>query len=228
MRKVVECQDGVDAFIAHTSMEKRWLSSEGVKPYKIHIVRYPCVPDELFEYEPRADIYDKLGAETVIAYVSRMHPRKGQHLLLQAASYLKHWLKDFKVYVAGPVADGRYLKTLRELVEKHGLRERVAMDPRPLPEREKLDAMSTSDIFACTPVKEYTPVIALEALALGTPVAATEVGAIPELLGAGKPVALAKPEPAEVGKAVMRVLESGLEAGPNEPAKVASAHRASW
>jgi len=182
MRKLVKEQSKVDVFIAHTITEKLWLVGEGIDESRVRIVRYPCIPDELANYRAHVDIHDRLSADTVIAYVGRMHPRKGQHLLIRAVPYLKQELNDFKIYIAGPPSDEGYLRELREYIERFDLERHVVIDPRPLPEFEKLDIIATSDIFAYTPLKDYTPVIVLEALALRTPLVVTNVGAIPEML----------------------------------------------
>lgn len=182
MRELVKNQDKVDAFIAHTNMEKRWLVNEGIKESKIHIIRYPCIPDELFKYKPKTDMHDKLGTDIVITYISRIHPRKGQHLLIEVAKHLKEELREFRIYIAGPTSDYGYLRKLEKLVIKLGLEKYVAIDPRTLTEQEKLDVIATSDIFSCTPILDIHPIVILESLALGTPVVATSVGAITELL----------------------------------------------
>jgi len=182
IQKFVKNQDKVDALVAHTNMEKLWLVSKGIKESQIRIIRHPCIPDELLEYRPKTDIHEKLAADTVITYVSRIHPRKGQHLLIEAVDCLRQELKDFKAYVAGPLSDEKYLKKLQTLIERLDLRKHVVIDPRSLSECEKLDAIATSDVFVCTPIKDYTPVAVLEALALRTPIVATKVGAIPEML----------------------------------------------
>jgi len=239
MKELVENQDKIDAFIAHTNMEKEWLINEGIEENRVHIIRYPCIPDELFNYKPTSNIHNKLGADKTITYISRIHPRKGQHLLIQAARCLKEGLGDLKVYIAGPTSDHKYLQRLKKLVKELGLGKHVVLDPRALPEQEKLDIIGTSDIFAYTPIHDYTPVIMLEALALGTPVVATNVGAIPELLspnivveefikdGQGRlkallkeilwnelkslennVIALVEPKPAEIAKAIHRVLQN--------------------
>jgi len=182
MKRLVKEQGKIDAFIAHTAMERQWLASEGIDESRIRVVRYPCIPDELTNYRANADIHDRLSANTVITYISRIHPRKGQHLLVRASLYLRQELSDFRIYIAGPASDEQYLRELHAYIERFDLKKYVVIDPRPLPESEKLDAIATSDVFAYTPLKDYTPVTVLEALALRTPLVATGVGAIPEML----------------------------------------------
>jgi len=182
MRRLMKNQYKVDVFIAHTNMEERWLINEGIEACKIRVIRYPCIPDELFEYKPKSDIHYKLSTDIVVTYISRIHPRKGQQLLLQAAKHLSEELRGFKVYIAGPISDHKYLQKLKKLIEELDLKRHVVLDPRMVPEQEKLDIIATSDIFSCTPILDIHPTIVLEALALGTPVVATSVGAIPELL----------------------------------------------
>lgn len=181
MWKLAREQQKVNAFIAHTNLEKQWLVSEGIRN-EIYIIRYPCVPDELFNYEPEIDIHDRLGASTVITYISRIHPRKGQHLLLEATKYLKRELRDFKIYIAGPTSDHAYLLHLKKLINVDGLEQLVIIEPRALNEHEKLDAITTADIFACTPIQDIHPIVLLEAMALGTPIVTTAIGAISEIV----------------------------------------------
>jgi len=182
MRELVKNQHRIDAFIAHSNTEKQWLISEGIESNKIHIIRFPCIPDELFEYKPRMDIHDILETEIVITYISRIHSRKGQHLLIEAVKHLKDYLGDFRVYIAGPVSDYKYLIYLRNLIDCRGLLHKIVLEPRLLSEEEKLDAIASSDVFAFTSTHDASPVIVLEALALRTPVVATVVGTIPEML----------------------------------------------
>jgi glycosyltransferase involved in cell wall biosynthesis len=182
MKALVRRSDKVDIFIAHTQMEKEWLINEGIKEDKVVILRFPCIPDQLLNYRSSSNIHDALHASKVITYISRIHPRKGQHLLIKAIKYLKQELDDFKVYIAGPPANVKYIVALKDLIEKYELQKYVFLDSRSLPEKEKMDIIASSDVFALTSLQEYTPVILLEAVALKTPVVATSVGAIPELL----------------------------------------------
>jgi len=235
VRGIVKNQHKIDAFIAHTNMEKQWLINEGIEEDKVHIIRYPCIPDELFKYKPKTDIHDKLGTDIVITYISRMHPRKGQHLLIQATRYLKEELRDFKVYIAGPISDHKYLQKLKKLVEELDLGKHVVLDPRVLSEQEKLDTIATSDIFACTPILDIHPIIILEALALGTPVIATNVGAIPELLGAysehhtilGKLVQAIPPLPQKIAYTLQTIIAYTNNAPRNHIQRLAQSYKTS-
>ncbi len=182
IRELVRNQWGVDAFIAHTIMEKKWLINEGIGEERIKVVRYPGIPEELFSYKPVEDIHERLRADKVIVSVSRLHPRKGQHLLVRSIYHLREQVRDFKVYIAGPVSNTRYLRKLGDLIKRYGLERYVILHPGPLSEKEKLDSIATSDVFACTPTRDLHPIVILESLALGTPIVATSVGAIPELL----------------------------------------------
>jgi len=183
IRELVKNQHKIDIFITHTNMEKQWLINKGIEKDKVHIIRYPCIPDELLNYRPKTDIHKKLGARIVITCISRIHPRKGQHLLIEAAKHIKVKLKnDYVIYIAGPVANRKYLEKLRKQVEQYNLRKYIVINPNPLMENEKRDIIATSDIFVCTPIKDIHPIVLIEALALKTPIVTTKVGAIPELL----------------------------------------------
>jgi len=220
MWNLVKSQHEVDAFIAHTYMEKEWLVSEGIEGGLIHVVRFPGVPDELLVYRPRSDIHEKLSANTVITYISRIHPRKGQHLLVEATTHLKHYLRDFKVYIAGPPSDLKYLRELYALVDKLNLGKIVVIDPRPLSEEEKLDVIGSSDVFACTTLRDIHPIVILEALALKTPVVTTDVGAIPEMFN---PVIISEEHSETVQSAVAQQIKEIVSITKADPKSISDA-----
>lgn len=211
MKKLVRDQSKIDAFVAHTNMERLWLINEGINKNKIHKITYPCIPDELFFYKPRKNIREILGVDKVITSISRICFRKGQHLLVESAKYLKQQFKgNFKIYIAGPPSDMNYLKALLEKVKNHDLGNYVNIFPRVLPENEKRDMIATSDVFVSASLKDYTPVVILEALALKTPVVSTKVGAIPEIInniGLGS-VSLAEPNAKDIAKKILNILEN--------------------
>ena len=214
-RRLRSRQDGVDYFIAHTRSEKEWLVSEGINEDRIVIVPHPFIPDELLTYQPSSDAHDVFGADEVIVYISRIHPRKGQDLLVKAVSKVRRERPDLKVMIAGPVSDKSYAVRLKDLIARLGLEDTIDLVFGPLSEGEKLDVMATADLFACTPVSDLHPIVITEAVALGTPVVATRVGAIPEMLELGlkrvpedkRPLLLSEPDPDSLASKLVTGLE---------------------
>ncbi len=200
-------QKNVDAFIAHTLLEKQWLIDNGIDNNKISIIRYPCVSDELITYVPKRNIHEFLNSDTVITYISRIHRRKGQHLLIKATDHLRKYLnRKFKVYIAGPVSDQKYLIELHDLIQRLSLRDTIILEPRTLSEKKKLDYISTSDIFTLTSLTDYTPVIVFESLALGTPVVATNVGALREYIPYVQGLYLSSHDPKDISQKIIDAL----------------------
>ena len=233
--KILVAKQGiVDFFVAHTNLERNWLIEEGISNKRVKVIRYPCIPDSLFNYAPTDDIHNRLSADIVITYISRIHPRKGQHLLIQASKYLQKELKDFKIYMAGPISDKGYLKSLRNMIEKLNLKKHLMLDPRALSNKEKLDAIASADICAFTSTNDYTPVVVLEALALNTPVVATTVGAIPELLATdsydrdlAELVCIVPPVPREIANAIQLLISRLNGASLNKLQRIAFSHKIS-
>jgi glycosyltransferase involved in cell wall biosynthesis len=205
-------QNNVDVFITHTRLEKQWLINSGINGGKISIIKYPCTPDSLAAYVPKRDIHGLLGSDIVITYVSRVHRRKGQHLLIKASEYLRNYLnRNFKVYIAGPISDQKYFIELHNLVQRLSLSGIVVLEPRILREEEKLDYMSTSNIFALTSLMDYTPVAVFESLALGTPVVATNVGALGEYAPDVQGLYLASHDPKDIAQKIVDALNKGRQ-----------------
>lgn len=229
MWNLVRNQNKINMFIAHTNIEKYWLISEGINESRIAVVRYPGVPAKLLEYEPETDIHNKLSANTVITYISRIHPRKGQHLLIKASYHLQQELNDFKVYIAGPPSDTKYLQNLIYLINKLNLKKHIIVHPNSLTEKEKNDIIATSDVFACTAIRDLHPIVILEALALKVPVVATKTGVIPEVLdprviigeedknynnvalNIEKVIKLVKDNPTEIAKGITEMIKHDKE-----------------
>jgi glycosyltransferase involved in cell wall biosynthesis len=200
-------QKNVDAFIAHTQLEKQWLIDNGIDNNKISIIRYPCASDELITYVPKRNIHEFLNSDTVITYISRIHRRKGQHLLIKATDHLRKYLnRKFKVYIAGPVSDQKYLVELHDLIQRLSLGGTIILESRTLSEEEKLDYISTSDIFTLTSSTDYTPVIVFESLALGTPVVTTNVGALREYIPYVQGLYFSSHDPKDISQKIIDAL----------------------
>lgn len=131
-----------------------------------------------------------------IGYVGRfVEPLKGLSVLLRALLFLKEYGVEFEAVLVG---EGRDRKKTEELSRRLGLNGRVAF----LGERKDVPRlMQDLDLLVIPSLSEGSPNVALEAMALGVPVLATNVGGTPEiieheitgwLVPPGDPVALAQ------------------------------------
>ncbi|WP_148883431.1 glycosyltransferase family 4 protein [Thermococcus aciditolerans] len=137
------------------------------------------VDDDVFR--PLSDrekerVKEELGIEgDVVLYVSRMSPRKGPHVLLNAFS----GITDATLVMAG---SGEMLPFLRAQAKFLGIEDRVRflgyVDGSLLP---RLFGMADVFVLPSTTAEAFGIVI-LEAMAAGVPVVATDVGGIPEII----------------------------------------------
>lgn len=136
------------------------------------------------------------AAHCVVLSVGRLHPRKGQHCLLEAAANLPADLKGkVQIRLAGPTGSDAYLAQLRELAEQSGVA--VEFDGE-IDDIDLAKLYAGADIFALTsqrrgPSVEGFGLVAIEAGAAGLPVLAHRSGGIPEAVLHGQTGLLAGP-----------------------------------
>jgi glycosyltransferase involved in cell wall biosynthesis len=124
-----------------------------------------------------------LTADTrLILTAGGLGPGKGHHLIIQTLPSLLARHPGLQFWIAGSVnRDGRYEKEIRAQVDALGLRDCVRLlGSVPGPDLARL--MSAADLFCLASFAEGWPNVVHEAQACGTPVVATRVGAIPQML----------------------------------------------
>lgn len=103
-------------------------------------------------------------------FLSRIHPKKGIELLLEAVSYIKS--EDFDVIIAG-TGDENYTKNLIELAKSKKLEDRVKFIG-PVYGKEKWELYKKVDYFILPTYSENFGIVIAEALATGLPVITTQ------------------------------------------------------
>ncbi len=187
----------IDCFIAHTNLERQWLEKKGIAKDKISIIRFPAIPSKLLNYSYSSSS----SKDASVLYLGRITWVKGLHILIKAFAQVKKLYPEMKLKLAGP-SDEHYEKYLRKLSLKHGLLDSVDFIG-PIYGEEKINLISLSTILILPSLKEYTGGVLLEAQALGVPVIATRVGAVPEMMIDGKTGLLVKPnDELELAKAI--------------------------
>jgi glycosyltransferase involved in cell wall biosynthesis len=193
----------VDVFVAHTLIEKDWLRSKGIPDEKISLIRFPAVPQRLLSMDIQAEI---LGD---VLYLGRIVPKKGVHILIKALNVVKQRLSNIKATIAGPAEPG-YLKELKSLIERLNLKNDVMFSGM-IKEEEKYALIKSHKVLVLPSLKEYTGGVLLEAQALGVPVIATRVGAVPEMLIENETGLLVQPNNEfELAKAIETLLSNSM------------------
>jgi glycosyltransferase involved in cell wall biosynthesis len=120
-----------------------------------------------------------LAEEGFIAVsVGSLIESKGHHLLITAVAKLTQRFPKLRLYVIG---DGVWRTKLEELVRAKELQERVFL-PGNRPNEELSLWFSSANISCLLSSREGWPNVVSEALACGTPVLATSVGGIAEII----------------------------------------------
>jgi D-inositol-3-phosphate glycosyltransferase len=181
-RKLVHSADGI---IVPARKERDNLRLDYYAPSeKISVI--PCgVNLERFKPLDRTAARAAIGLapdDPVALYVGRFAPLKGLDLLLTAVARLKDRLPDLKLLVAG--GDGSRSSGTRDLIEhsgRLGIQSQVSFVGRV--EHDDLpDYYNAADLLVVPSHYESFGLVVLEALACGTPVAATRFGAAETVL----------------------------------------------
>ncbi len=153
---------------------RRWL--EPAHWDKIRVV-HCAVGDEMFE---RARPIDP--GSRVLVSVGRLHPQKGQLLLLEAFAEAVERGADAQLVLVG---DGELRPQLEALIAQRGLQERVRITGWLDGEHVQAELLAARALVLPS-FAEGLPTVIMEAFALGRPVLSTYVAGIPELVQPGE------------------------------------------
>jgi glycosyltransferase involved in cell wall biosynthesis len=154
------------------------------------------ISNEVFTLRDRTACRLKHGLPAdrpVILSAGALVERKGHHRVIEALKSLRDEGATAELVVAGgPGPEGSYEMRLRKLVSVLGLEGSVhfvgAVNPRVMAE-----LMTAADVLSLASTNEGWPNVVHEALACGTPVVATDVGAVPEMLEGGRNGIIVRP-----------------------------------
>lgn len=158
--------------------------------YRIMLAIEPAIRAEVigngvdcrrFFREGRLQAREKLGLDPqakIILSVAALKPVKGPDLLIRAGSLLKAAVRGCKVLFVGEGPELRRLRRLAAQLDCADICEFVGRVAN-----EELKTYYSAANVSCLPSRrEGWPNVVLESLACGTPVVATRVGAVPDIL----------------------------------------------
>ena len=141
--------------------------------------------------------------ERIVLFIGRLVPQKGVDTLIKAVPLIIQRHRDAKILIAG---DGWSRTYLEELAKSMGLGDHVRFLGF-ISDWELADLMVAADVLVVPSVYEPFGIVALEGMAAGTPVVATNIGGLSEIIEHDKTGVLVYPRnPESIAWGVNRVL----------------------
>ncbi len=179
--------DGADGVVVSTEQEKEDLVRlYAADPSKIHMV--PAGVDlELFRPIDQAEARHRVGmdAGNVILYVGRIEPLKGLEVLLRAFHLLEDRAGTKLVIVGGRLGEDTELDRLTSLSHRLGITDMVTFTGS-VPHTELPNYYCAADVLVLPSYYESFGLVALEAMACGTPVVVSRVGGLKSFVRHGE------------------------------------------
>lgn len=163
-----------DAVVAVSrSVKNELVASYDVDPERIHVI-YNGIDIRQFRD-------DNGKREDIILFVGRQTTHKGLPYLIEAFSKFVRYHTSYKLVLVGEQLEGRIDSSLVELSRKLGIENKVEFTGR-VHDADVRRLMAKSRCLVLPSLAESFGMAILEAMASGTPVIASDVGGIPELV----------------------------------------------
>jgi len=202
-----------DALIAVSdSIAKELAVLYDIPQERINVVPNGVDLQIFFPRQSRTMILKRLGLNPdarMILYLGGFRPLKGPTFLIEAVEKIREKFEDLKVvFVGNPEhpLERYYVKSTLNLIKQFKLENMICVVKK-IPFGQLPEYYSAADALIVPSIYEALGKVALEAMACGTPVVASAVGGLTQLISDGKTGILVRPgDPEELAEAMVRII----------------------
>jgi lipopolysaccharide heptosyltransferase II len=182
---------GKRVIVASHAIGRRMIDEFHVPPDRIRLIPRGV---DLSQFTFSFAKFEKHKGPLRILHMGRFSPAKGQVDFLKAIHLLRSRLSHFEVWIVGSEGRGkhRYTDLMKKTVEQFGLETCVKILP---PTRDVAGLLAQSDLLVLSSlIPEPFGRVIIEAGAVGTPVAATWLGGVLDIIDSGETGVLFPPK----------------------------------
>ena len=194
-----------DLVIAGGEAARKELLKMGVPNEKVQTV-YPALRPEFAKNYQRKEAISR-NSPIQLLFVGRVNPIKGIEYLLEAIKLLDS--QNLTLSIVGDTSFlPEYTQMIRDKIENLGIKDRVKLEGKIEDADKLLEIYKASDIFVLPSLWDTSPIAIIEAMCVGLPIVATNVGGIPEWVEDGVNGILVPPkDPKALANAILSLIK---------------------
>lgn len=208
--------------------------SLGAAPESVHLIAWGADPTRFSPAVRPLDraLFDLTKEDTVLVCLGRIVPKKGFDVLLHALPALLDSHPELQLVIGG---DGDQRERLAELAVELGISKQIRLPGR-ISWEDVPAFLAMGDLFVLPSVRDAAgnvdglPTVLLEAMALGKPVVATQIGGVPLVIEHGENGILCPPgNTSALEEAIAMLLENpSLQHKISQAARTSVEERFNW